>query len=124
MRIKTADKELLESETFLALGLGKTVVEFDEGDGAIQLIFNFSEDKSSKQATAEWNAVDSTTLNILLTNWNSPTGLTLTEPVEIGTYRGRQLFMVFSVVRISTPDPLRKVSLFLYLGEEVQNGDN
>ena len=124
MKIITDDKELLESKTFLVLGGKKAVVEFGDSTETIRFIFNFSEDKRENKTWAEWNAVDSQTLNIALTNWNDPMGQTLNNPAEIGTFKKRQLFMVFVVAKLRTTASLRRVTLFLYLGKEVQSADN
>ena len=124
MKILTDDKELFKSETFLVLGGKKAVVEFGDSTETIRIIFNFSENRHKKKAWAEWNAVDSQTLNIALTNWNDPIRQTLNDPAEIGIFKKRQLFMVFEVAKLKTNASLRRVTLFLYLGKEVQNADN
>ena len=124
MKILTDDKELLESETFLVLGGEKAVVEFGDSTETLRFIFNFSEDKRKKKTWANWNAVDSQTLNIALTNWNDPVGQTLNNPAEVGIFKNRQLFMAFVVAKLKTTASLRRVTLFLYLGKEVQNANN
>ena len=124
MRVKTGDKELLESETFLALGLGETILEIDENPEPLRFILNFVEDEAKKESLVRWVSDGTNTLRVTLTNWNSPFGTTLTEPVEIGTYRHRPLFMLFCVTKAGSKGQLRQVTFALYLGEAVQDGHN
>ena len=125
MKVKTGDKDLLESETFLTLGLGETVIELDEVPELLRFILTFVNDEGEKQAAVKWEPIpDANTLRITLTNWNSPLGTTLVEPVEIGTYRNRRLFMLFNITKAGSKGQLREVTFSLYLGEAVQDGHN
>ena len=122
MKIQTGEKELLESETFLTIGLGETVITVgDEPKEALKFIFDFV--KGEKQNIA-WNAVDNKSLKLTLTNWDNPLGTTLTAPVEVGTFNNRQLFILFYVKKAGEDGQLREVTVSLYLGEEVQSGQN
>ena len=121
MKIETGGKELFESEAFLAIGLGETVITLGDGPEALKVIFDFV--KGEKQAIA-WETVDSKSLKLTLTNWDNNLGTTLVNPVEIGTFRNRQLFLLFNVKKAGNEGNLREVTVSLYLGEEVQGGQN
>ena len=121
MKIKTGGKELFESETFLVLGLGETIITIGDGPEALSVIFDFA--KGEKQAI-RWNTVDNKSLKLTLTNWDNHLGTTLTRPVEIGIFRNRQLFLLFNVSKAGQEADIREVTVSLYLGEEVQGGRN
>ena len=121
MKIKTGGKELFESETFLALGLGETVITIGDGPEGLNFIFEFV--KGDKQDLS-WKTVDSNSLKLILTNWDDHLGTTLVEPVEIGTFENRQLFILFYVKKAGKDGQLREVTISLYLGEEVHGGQN
>ena len=121
MKIKTGGKELLESKTFLDLGHGETVVTIGDGPGALNFIFDFV--KGEKEAIA-WKPVDKQSLKVTLTNWDNPLGTTLVNPLEVGTFKNRQLFILFYVKKAGSKGGLREVTVSLYLGEEVQGGQN
>ena len=118
-KITTGDKELLLTETFLALSLGETVIVIDDGPKSIKFILNFVETDDAK-SNMDFETVNATTLKVTLTNWNSPLGATLIEPVEVGTHEGRQLFLLFTVRKAGQKGQLREVTFSLYLGEAVQ----
>ena len=123
MEIKTGGKDLLTSETFFAIGLGETTITFNEHE-TLCFIFNFIEDEDEKKRDVKASVVDNKTLKMDLTNWNSALALAVTEPVEVGTYRNRRLFIVFRVSKAAKEGQLREVTLSLYLGEKVQDGQN
>ena len=96
MKIETGGKELLESETFIALGLGETVITIGEGNEELRFVFDFVKgEKGDKPIIL--NVVDTKSLKLTLTNWDNPLGTTLVGPVEVGTFKNRQLFILFYV---------------------------
>ena len=50
MKIKTGGKELLESETFLALDLGETAITIGDSPEKLNFIFDFVEADGEKTA--------------------------------------------------------------------------
>lgn len=125
MKINTGDKELLDTETFLALELGETVIAIEDGSSEpLRFVLDFVENKGNKDATLNFNSVDKRTLRATFVNWNSPLGTTLTEPIEVGTYNNRRLFMLFCITKVGQQGELREITFSLYLGKRVQNGDN
>ena len=121
MKIKTGEKELFESETFLVLGLGETVITLGNGPAALKIIFDFV---NGEKQDIKWKTVDNKSLKVILTNWDSHLGTTLTQPVEIGTFKNRRLFLLFNVSKVGQEGDIRDVTVSLYLGEEVQGGQN
>ena len=122
-KITTGDKELLLTETFVALGLGETAIVIDDDSGgrpkSIQFILNFVETDDAK-GNIDWEIVNATTLKVTLANWNSPLGATLMAPVEVGIHEGRQLFLLFTIRKTGEKGQLREVTFSLYLGKAVQ----
>ena len=124
MKIKTGGMDLLESETFLAVGDGETVITIREGPDLLCFILNFVEVEGEKKMDLIFEAVGNNTLKVNLINWSNPLGITLSEPVEVGTYLKRKLFMLFNISKAGERGHLREVTFSLYLGEEVQDGHN
>ena len=122
MKIKTDEKELLESQTFFAIGLGETVITFGNDQEKLKFILDFVQDDKDKKISIKWDVVDSKTLKVTLPNWNNPLGTALIEPVEVGTYRKRRLFILFFIKKAGDKGQLREVTFSTYLGEEVQVG--
>ena len=124
MKIKTGGMDLLESETFLAVGTGETVIAIKEGPDLLRFILNFVEVEGEKKMAVNFEDVGNNTLKMNLTNWSNPLGITLSKPVEVGTYCKRRLFMLFNISTAGQAGHLREVTFSLYLGEEVQDGHN
>lgn len=124
MNIKTDGKDLLESKTFVAVGLGETVVTIGAGQEMLSFVFDFvqDEDKLEGKTSMEWAIVDSKTLRVTLQNWNNSLGTTLPKPVEIGTYNNRRLFVLFVVRKVGKEEQIREFTFSTYLGEEAQGG--
>lgn len=119
MKITTGGKELLETVTFLALGLGETVLTLSDPDpDPLRFILDFVED-DSKKATITTQVVDNKTLKLILGNWKSSLGATLTEPIAIGNYRERKLSILFHIAKAGEKGEIRLVTFSLYLGEKV-----
>ena len=83
MKIKTGGMDLLESETFLAVGDGETVITIREDLDLLSFILNFVKAEGEKKMTLDFEPVGKNTLKVNLTNWSSPFGITFTEPVEV-----------------------------------------
>ena len=70
MQITSGGKELLRTETFLALGLGETVIAIDNGAESLRFILDFVVNKDSKDdASISISAVNNKTLKATLVNW-------------------------------------------------------
>lgn len=123
-KIQTGGMELIASETFIAIGLGETILEIGDGSDMLRFILTFVESESEKEPRVKFGPVDSRTMNVILTNWNYPLGTTLIKPIELSTYRKRKLFILFSVSKSGKEGQIREVVISLYLGEEVQDDHN
>ena len=69
MKIKTGGMDLLESETFLAVADGETVIAIREDPDLLRFVLKFVEDEGKKEATLNYKTVENNTLNVTLTNW-------------------------------------------------------
>ena len=83
MKIKTGGMDLLESETFLAVGDGETVITIREDLDLLSFILNFVEAEGEKKMAVNFETVGKNTLKVNLTNWSSPFGTTFIEPVKL-----------------------------------------
>ena len=67
MKVITGGKELIGSETFIALGEGETEISLDDGSESIRFIFSFVESDNEREADIESEVVDNKTLKLRLT---------------------------------------------------------
>ena len=123
MKITHRGRELLDSKSFLISGLGEFSIDMDGAEDTISFIVDIKKADEGKEKL-EFIPIDSSTLRIILTNWNNPLGTTLTEEIEVGTYDGRRLYVLFSVKKVGDKGEIRSFIFSAYLGEEVQDGDN
>ena len=122
MKITSADKQLFESATFIALGLGESRVEISQEQELLTFIFDFKTDTAAPKEKLEFKLVDENTMRIELTNWNNPLGTTINGPLDIGSFARRRLYLVFGVRKLGGAGELRQVNVNFYLGEEVRDG--
>lgn len=122
MKIKTDGKELLDSDTFFAIGLGETTIRIGDSNETVSVVLNFEQD-GDKKPSVKWDVIDPETLKATLKNWDNPLGTSPVEPVEVGVFKNRQLFVYF-VVRKAGKRQIRQVTFSVYLGEEVQVGQD
>ncbi len=117
MKITTQSMEILESKSFLISGNGETVIALGDLD-PVRFCFNFVEN-ATKDTDIQWEAIDEKELRITLYNWNNPLGGTLAKPHAVGSYNGRQLFLLFMVNTTGKAEKIRHVTISFYLGGNV-----
>ena len=115
MKITTGGKELLDTETFLTIGVGETVVTLDD----LRFLLDFADNTKEKGTILRAQTVDDKTLRLTLTNWSNVLGSTLLEPMEIGFYKNRKLFVLLHIAKAGREGEQRLVTFSLYLGEKV-----
>ena len=118
MKITTGGLELFKTTTFLASGLGETVVVVDDDPEPVRFVLDFVEDADGSIGI-ETKKEGAKTLRITLNNWSNPVGTTFLEPVDVGVYNKRLLFLLFSVHKVGNTGQVRAVTFSLYLGEKV-----
>ena len=106
--------DVLESMSFLAVGLGETTATLDSRNGALHFIFDLFKDDGEESIV--FTGEDNNTLRIRMGNWNSPMGATLVDPIEVGIYESRKLFLLPQVKKIGSKGEIREVNLTFYLG--------
>jgi len=128
MKVTSQNKELLDSRTFLALGLGETVVSIGEGPEKLRFVLNFVQDEEKpdkeKKQQLKFEPSGKNSLKITLTNWDNVLGTTFKEPVEVGTFSGKMLFIMILVKKAGSVGEVREVNFSAYLGDEVQDGND
>lgn len=124
MKVTLQDKELIDSQTFLAFGLGETRISLTRDTEAVTFILNFiqEEGEGAKQEKITLESSDVGTLKINLSNWNNTLGTTLISPLEVGTFQHRKLYILFFIKKAGSQGQVREVTFSIYLGEEVQGG--
>ena len=118
IKIKYKDKDLYDSKSFVVLGLGETSITLTEGAEELVFIFDFIRDKAEKEFTLAYESIDSKTLKIKLTNWETHSGSTLHDPVQVGQFLNRKLYTIFNVVKIGSKE-MKQVTVSFYLGDRV-----
>ncbi len=119
--ITTQGKDLIDSETFLALDLGETIVSIKHGEETLKFILDFTKDEDKKQEIG-WTVVDSETIRIALINWSSSLGTTLTKPLSVGTFQDRKLYILIYVKKAGGKGQIREITFCAYLGEGAKDG--
>ncbi len=123
IEVSTGGKEVLESKTFIALGLGETTIVVGQDAEEIRFILDFSVVEGSEQKINS-KVIDDKSLRLELINFSSPFGTTFVDPLHVGTFKGRKLYLMINVAKIGEKGELRQVTLTTYLGEEVRDGAN
>lgn len=131
IKITSSGKELLSSGSFMSFDEKETVLEVSRGGDHLNLIFNFIHDPNIKGYNTDFQAVGPDTLRLNLTNYKGPLGMYLKEPVEIGTFNNRRIYLNYYVTSpLSRPIPteagqrikVKVVHYSIFLGENVTNG--
>jgi hypothetical protein len=78
----------------------------------IILIFELIDDKNNKKTSFSTELVDKITLKFKLENFNNPLGASTAEPLLIGDYKGKKLYIHISVYAIGDND-LDKTKTFV-----------
>jgi hypothetical protein len=123
MRVSYENKTLLETLTFIMPGLGTTTVVLGEGAESLTFLLNF-EKVADKEENLAFESVDKTTLKLVFTNWENILGTGLMEPIEVGTFRKRKLYLLLFIRKIGSKADQKLVTLSFYSGEEVPDGQN
>jgi hypothetical protein len=129
IKIQTGGMTLLESTTFLAVGLGETRIKITSETESLTFVLFFAERKADPlapvpqfQPEIKWEAVNPNELRIELTNWVQTFPATLLQPVRVGTFSKRQLYVLFAIAKLGSQNEIRQVTFSTYLGEEVPDG--
>ena len=119
--IKTGGMDVLDSKSFLALGLGETTISLQHNAEHLNFVLDFRNAPDDEQGLA-YELIDPLSLRIILTNWNGPFATSLIDPENVGSIGGRELFLMFSVQKTGDKSDVRHVTFTAYLGAEVANG--
>lgn len=122
MRISYQDnRTLLESQTFLAIGIGVTTLVLEQGSESLNFLLDFSKTEDKKLGIRT-EVVNERTLKIVFENWDAPAGVALTEPVLVGNWNKRKLYLYIYVQKAGAKGEQRLITVSFYLGEEVSGG--
>lgn len=124
MHVKFGDKTLIESLTIIVPGVGTADVVLGEPPETLTFLLQFEKDPDKKQEDLQLQAVDKTTARLIFRNWDNVLGTGLLEPIEIGIFRRRKLYLLLFVRKIGTKGEQKLVTLSFYSGEEVPGGEN
>ena len=118
--VRTDGKDLLDSKSFLALGLGETSISLTSETETLHFVFDFYEDEKEKEQKLEFELINDSTLRVKLTNYSNPLGTTWNQPAEIGSFNKRKLYLLPYVKKAGSLGNVREVLVCFYLGEGVR----
>lgn len=97
--IFSGELEVLESGSVLITKDSPLIIKLG-ADPEFKFSFYF-EKNSNSERSMKGTAIDKTELKFDLINFDDPLGCGLLEPVSIGTYKNRKLFLFFETSRMS-----------------------
>src|SRR5512147_2167288 len=100
MLVKFGDKTLVESLTIIVPGVGTADVVLGEPPETLTFLLEFQKDPDKKQEDLQLQGVDKTTARLIFCNWDNVLGTGLLEPIEIGIFRRRKLYLFLFVRKI------------------------
>lgn len=124
LEIKTGDLDLFVNGTFIAPALGDTQIKIKSEIEEITFVFELATDRSGEDQIVKITIDDPQTARFKLTNWNNPLGGGLLEPLNIGTFDNRQLFVFFVIQKLGLESEARLIIFNAYLGAEVRDGQD
>ncbi len=120
MEIKLGEFILVHSGLVLQINnLPISVKLRDEIEGDYTFIFNFSSDSSEKGLASQFNAIDTHTMQINLTNFNNIQNAGNTEIIDVGTLGMKPLFLNYRIFDL--PNCGKTIQFNFYV-KEVKNG--
>jgi hypothetical protein len=122
MAIRTGDLDQISAESFLtkenqvthvdvSLGLPHAI-----GQSKIRLAIEFRKDPSNPERSAKFEGDQNTgTVNFVFYNWDNPLGSALIDPIKIGHWSQKVIYINLVVRSI---DQARQVDLYVYAGTD------
>lgn len=84
--------------------------------GELKFIFEFKNDSGTPRLQGE--ALSTTTLKLMLYNFDNPLGAGTNNPIEVGTLQNRKLYITFTVYAFN-PSSVKTVHFTFFLGESI-----
>ena len=116
-RIKSGPAEVIASGTVIAFKDNPVEMTLGLAADTFTLVWEFRDDPETPAVRMESEVKGPNRLGMLLWNQNNPLGSGTLTPVEIGTLRGRPLYLHFRAYSLGEGD--RSIQYTIYLGEEV-----
>lgn len=115
-RIKVGNYDVLDSGCVTSVA-GNDVVFVVAKNIKVRIVFKTTEDKKQSMSSNLSNEE----LSITLENFNNPLGTEFTDAIEIGTYKGRKLFLHIRVLGMQATSN-RVIIHSWFLGDNISNG--
>ena len=120
MEIKLGEFTLVHSGLVIQIdNLPITVKLKDHLEGDYTFIFNFTSDSKEKGIASQFNAIDTHTMQINLTNFNNVQNAGTTEPIDVGTLLKKPLYLNYRIFDL--PNCGKTVQFNFYV-KEVKDG--
>ena len=117
IEIKVGDFDVLDSGTVTSVGSRDVLFTLSERV-KVRLVFTIIDNKN-QEMTIQIN--ERGELEFTLQNFDNPLGTEFNEPIEIGTWQGRKLFLHARVLGLKGTNN-RVVLYTWYLGNRINNG--
>ena len=95
LRIKSGETEIVASGTLFSFFGSPVSVEFGDSDTHFSILFLFRTDASSRESSATVRQQRKHAVDIELVNYNQSLTSGTQDPLEVGAYHGRPLFVHF-----------------------------
>lgn len=121
MKHQGMDWDLLESLTFIVPDDGETLVELGPSNDSLKFEFKFIT-KGGDEPQLTFDILGEKDLRLNLSDWDSALGIGLANPIPVGTFSNRQLFLLFFVQQAGQTGRRRLMTITFYLGKEAVSG--
>ncbi|MFY0643174.1 MAG: hypothetical protein JXR19_01770 [Bacteroidia bacterium] len=120
VKVDSGPNNLIWSKHFVTSHEGRTLFQIENDEQDLQLIFEFISDNVNKETRESGEDINEQTALIKFTNYHEPRHTTA--PWEIGSIYNRKLLMTYMIAPLYDSS-LFSVTVSLYLGEEVKDGE-
>ena len=115
--IKSGPTEIVASGSFIPFQNSPTELTLGDARNRMRLIISFSESSEKKEPHDKKQVVDKQTLKLELVNFNNPLGTGNIQPLKIGEFDKRQLYLQLKVYHQPKGDKLVHYTIYRDEGE-------
>lgn len=125
LTVRTGEWDVLASGSYIAPLSGDTSFIIKSEREELTFVFELKTDKNEEEQQQFHIAVENEfKARFKLVNWNNVLGGGLTEPLHIGTFDDRELYVFFVIQKLGSQGEARLIIFNAYLGAEVENGQD
>ena len=111
MKFEISQDNFILLDTFSMVVLSNKSIKLKIAED-MNLLFVFNNDKNEKEHTFTTTIIEKTILKIELINFNNPLGTATKEPILVGDYNGKNIFVHFCVYSLGDNE-LNQTKIFI-----------